>query len=69
MSNKKSKNIAGEKFKSFDMFGTVPAFEIDGSSSLNSYCGACLSIMIGILTLFFFITRALIWIDNGDTAH
>ena len=51
------------------MFGTTPSFEVDGESSLNSFAGAFVSIVILVFTTLYIITRTLIWYHNEDTAH
>ena len=62
-------NSFGRKFKNFDVFGSVPSFEVDGGGSLNSYGGAFLSIIIITITMLFLVSRTQIWIQYGDTSH
>ena len=55
------------RFKNFDMFGTEPAFSVAGSSSMNSYCGACMSILLSVVVTLFAFVRFQTMLEYGET--
>ena len=44
-------------------------FQIDGNDKLNSIPGACVSLPILMVTLFFALTRLQVLVDFGNTTH
>ena len=56
MKDKKKKTFANQlksKFKSFDLFGDEVNFSINNDSKLRSCTGACLSLVLLSLILFY----------------
>lgn len=61
--------VLGDKLKSFDYFGQSVGFQIAGGSSLNSYAGAMLSLLITALTFFYAVGRFETMLQYGDTVY
>ena len=67
---KKSKKgiLKSESFLKFDQFGSTMSFNFQGgSSTYRSPHGACISLLVMIITLIFTIERIIVLIDKEDT--
>ena len=55
--------------KSLDYFARDIGFHIRGKAHFGTYCGACTSIMLLIIMLFYMQQKFQVLINNGDTLH
>ena len=60
-------NSVGNKIKDFDDFGEAPSMKLkDGDDVLRSYCGACLTMILLVVTLIFLYSKAMVLYKGTD---
>ena len=55
--------------KSLDYFARDVGFHIRGKAHFGTYCGACTSILLLIIMLFYMQQKFQVLVNNGDTLH